>query len=917
MGHLLYKVLIAPLDLYFEAVYSIARDIFGISWLVVIPMSLAVSFICLPFYRRAEAIQAEERAREKEMEKWIRHIKRTFSGDERFFMLQAYYKLQGYHPIYALKSVLPLAMQIPFFISAYRFLSGLKSFQGIPFGPVADLSAPDGMLTFDGITVNVLPVLMTLINVLSSAIYAKDSTPREKIQLYGVALVFLILLYQSPSILVLYWICNNLFSLVRNIIDRAKNKSFLTCIAFAGLSAFFFLCAIFASVLNGEHHIIVYLVSGILLAAAIKAAGGEMIPDFVYWFPYKKLSNKVFFSGCLFLTVLIGFLIPSAVISSSPGEFVVLTAYQSPLIYLYDSTAVATGLFIIWFGFFFYLSNENDRKWFNLLILILAGTAIVNYLFFGTNLGPLSAFLQFDTAPVFSWKTILANAAVLVVIIVALVYLWCCWERNVRMAVSIALLAIIGMTGYNVVMISKAMPGIRAATTESSEKLPAYMLSKRGKNVVVLLLDKAVSGFIPYIIQEKPELKQQFEGFTWYPNTITYGWSTNIGSPAVYGGYEYTPEEMNRRSDEWLADKHNEALKLMPVLFEEAGFDVTVSDPPYAGYSEIPDLSIYDDYPDIKTCLTENGQFRFLLEDFEATDDTKPIIWHRNFFYYSLMKVMPLGIQPSVYQDGRYLNPTQLYTDLIHVQHTSSVSTAVGVKDKAINAFAALKALPDITEVSEKENGSFLLLYNCTAHDPMLYQTPEYTPSLSVDNTDYDSLHANRFLVDGCRININTIDQMVYYHANMAALLQLGIWFDWMRDNEVYDNTRIIIVADHGAKIEGFPDLILDAKRDIMYYIPLLMVKDFNASGFCTDNQFMTNADTPTLALQGLLEDPVNPFTGKVITNAPKLEGEQHILTSGSFKISENNGKTFLPGDWFAVKDDALNRENWTFLGKY
>ena len=61
---------------------------------------------------------------------------------------------------------------------------------------------------------------------------------------------------------------------------------------------------------------------------------------------------------------------------------------------------------------------------------------------------------------------------------------------------------------------------------------------------------------------------------------------------------------MNERSDVPAVEKQNEALKVMPVLFEEAGYDVTVCDPPLAGYKEVSDLSIYDAYPDIDTHIT-------------------------------------------------------------------------------------------------------------------------------------------------------------------------------------------------------------------------------------------------------------------------------------------------------------------------
>ena len=118
MPQLFYKMIIGPLNLYFELVYALSYNLVGLSGLTVVPMSLAVSFICLPFYRRAEAMQKEERELEKSMEKGIAHIRTAFSGDERFLMLQAYYRVKHYHPLYVLKSALPLVLQVPFFLSA-------------------------------------------------------------------------------------------------------------------------------------------------------------------------------------------------------------------------------------------------------------------------------------------------------------------------------------------------------------------------------------------------------------------------------------------------------------------------------------------------------------------------------------------------------------------------------------------------------------------------------------------------------------------------------------------------------------------------------------------------------------------------------------------------------------------------------
>ncbi len=105
---------------------------------------------------------------------------------------------------------------------------------------------------------------------------------------------------------------------------------------------------------------------------------------------------------------------------------------------------------------------------------------------------------------------------------------------------------------------------------------------------------------------------------------------------------------------------------------------------------------------------------------------------------------------------------------------------------------------------------------------------------------------------------------------------------------------------------------------DAMWYNALLMVKDFDSEGaFSTDNSFMTNADTPTLAFEGLISDPVNPFTGNRITDKKKYEEEHHIFYTDYWQISVNNGTTFLPGDWFSLHGDNLfDMDAWEYLGK-
>ena len=101
------------------------------------------------------------------------NIKKTFSGDERMMILQAYYRQNNYKPTDALKGSVSLLLQIPFFMAAYNFLSSLADLQGTPLGPIKDLGAPDGLIVIGGFAINLLPILMTLVNGISRAIYLK------------------------------------------------------------------------------------------------------------------------------------------------------------------------------------------------------------------------------------------------------------------------------------------------------------------------------------------------------------------------------------------------------------------------------------------------------------------------------------------------------------------------------------------------------------------------------------------------------------------------------------------------------------------------------------------------------------------------------------------------------------------------
>lgn len=893
-------ILVGPLKLLFEVVYVITYRFIGDPGLSIVVLSLAMNFLVLPLYRRADAMQEESRDIEKKLHKGVSHIKKAFSGDEQMMILQTYYRQNDYRPVDALRGSVSLLLEIPFFIAAYQFLSNLELLTGVAFGPIADLSAPDGLLTFNGVTINLLPIVMTLINVISSAIFLKGHPTKTKVQLYAMALFFLVFLYTSPAGLVFYWTLNNLFSLCKTIFYKLRNPQKVSRILslFVGVGM-----VVFAVGNDFDGHFklrIVFVLLGIAmqLPLIIKKKRRDVSEHIGFY----NNNRKLYVLCVLFLTLLVGVLIPSAYIAASPQEYVNISYFVSPLWYVVNTFCLAVGTFVVWLGVFYWLAGKKGRLFFEKILCVLCAVMLVNYMFFGTDFGIISSNLKYESEIWISWKQSLGNLAVLTGIAMMVFFAASRWSKAVEAVLLTAVLAVGGMSLMN---INKTIDPIKLAEKQAEEyheTLPRFTLSKTGKNVVILMMDRAMGEFVPYIFNEKPELKKQYDGFTYYSNVISYGSYTNYGSPAVFGGYEYTPVEMNKRDTEKLVDKHNEALKVMPVLFAENGYDVTVCDPPYANYQWIPDLSIFDGHPQISSYIT-GGRFAD-VEQLCATVKTMK----RNFFCFSLMKTLPLCMQNALYDGGNY-NHAVLERMQTTNQTVVDVSHATGRFSMFEEAYNALTNLTTMTEITDDKRETLLMLTNNTTHDPELLKAPDYTPEYQVDNSEYDAENGNRFTVNGKTLHVESTFQMIHYHANMATFIQLGKWFEFMRENDVYDNTRIIIVSDHGKDL----DCLEENEQFVEKWYPLLLVKDFDSRGFVVSDEFMTNADVPTLATQDVIEDPVNPFTERPINSDEKTAHVQIISGSKAWQVEINDGNTFLPSTWASVHDDIWDLSNWSF----
>ena len=220
---ILYNITIYPIEFIIEIVFYLFNNVFKSGYATsLFFLSLIINFVSLPLYNIAESWQTKERAIQEKMKPMIDNIKAVYKGDQRYLLIRTCQRINGYKTIYAFRGTLGLLIQIPFFLAAYNFIHNLSGLQLGSFLFIKDFSKPDGILNIGNISVNILPFIMTLFSLLAGLVYSKKLRFKESLPLYIVSLIFLVLLYNSPSGLVFYWTLNCLFSLIKNIFIEYK-----------------------------------------------------------------------------------------------------------------------------------------------------------------------------------------------------------------------------------------------------------------------------------------------------------------------------------------------------------------------------------------------------------------------------------------------------------------------------------------------------------------------------------------------------------------------------------------------------------------------------------------------------------------------------------------------------------------------
>jgi YidC/Oxa1 family membrane protein insertase len=187
----------------------------------IVLLSCIITLLLAPFRQLLKRFSAKPNNIMAEMKPYIDKIHALdIPRHKKAAMKDSLYKHFKYSPFYAFLNILPLFIQLPFLIAMYyMIINNSAELKGHSFLFVNDISAPDGFL----FGVNLLPVLMTLINILA-ALIMPGAGRKEIIQSFFLAFVFLILLYKVPAAAVIYWTSNNLITLFSYLFLRGYRR---------------------------------------------------------------------------------------------------------------------------------------------------------------------------------------------------------------------------------------------------------------------------------------------------------------------------------------------------------------------------------------------------------------------------------------------------------------------------------------------------------------------------------------------------------------------------------------------------------------------------------------------------------------------------------------------------------------------
>ncbi len=555
-----------------------------------------------------------------------------------------------------------------------------------------------------------------------------------------------------------------------------------------------------------------------------------------------RLSRKmqgvqfpVYILSVLMVSLLAHIHLPVSTFLTSPGEirlhveFLLTNNISEAMMYVFLAAAL-------------YAFAISPRMRTSLAILAMTTALVVLIYSFALPFGyPMMSGLRFEQIPIPEselWLRALADGAIAAIAAVLVILAIRRLKRGTIVGLLIVLnLAFVATTALTIVGADDS--GIGGAGGDHAIDRP-LQLSKTEPNVLIIMLDRFMGGFVEGIVNYDTQLKDQLSGFTWFPKTVAAGENSIAGVHPVFGGYDYTPRAMNSREG-ILRDLSIEAFRILPHNFSQKGYRSNIVNPRGLGFTMAGDCSFINDIdgvncshvsPDIARAMAKEYNIDVPMTELSRSNYADLLV------LLGSMRAIPYSLKHVLNKKG----PWRPFLD-----HSAGTT---------LRQWAELRALPRLTGTQSTEK-NLNILWNILPHEPY-YMGEDCLPKRREFSLSKAQLKKR---------GATSLFELQHAIAARCSLLLVADYLDWMKAEGVYDNTKIVIVSDHGI-VGPVRDLSSRARqggttgRDYVRSRSLLLVKERHAQGrLAVSDAFVPNAEVPRIVCEEI-GGCTNPFLG-------------------------------------------------------
>ena len=899
MADFLYFVFVFPLESLLASACRVIFNFIPNAAVAIVLLSLLVNIFLLKIFALTDKRASFETERKKEFDDLIRSWKTVYSKAKVFAFTQTLYRQNHYHPIFALSALGGLAIQIPFFYAMYFVI---KNGNALPSADFELINTIDSALK-----IHVLPILMTAITLLNVFLSSKETSAR--LQGLIIALLFLVLLYEMPHALVLYWTTNMAFALIRLLLNKFKTptiqktpktkpfqkkspKDFSCIFKTANILFVFFGILGFAAFYLGsyffEENDAFLLNAGALFTFLMFIAA--LYFCLLVWRKYAAADSVALVQTIRFAVFNIAFLI---------CVFTPFNLYQSDITQFHAPFTVLTlsalfGAFLLLSFLMLYVLSFAPQKtllFFAFALSVFLSLGILDSFVFTGDYGAMDRFVfQLQSAIIpYPFRRFEQKASALLLILAAMIFVYfsfyrlkTLWKITFFTMVVVAFLNMASILNARASNEKNFQENIAQNTTANSAGKPyeneLFSYSKTEKNIVVAVLDMFTGSHMPYLLDYFPQLKTQLDGFIWFENAVSGSNGTIYSLPSIIGGDYYNIINQNARRDN-RAQSETQAYYNSATAFSQSGFEVGFISPPSVASAALQqERGVFwlDDMRDLRAFFLKQNAEKILKEMAQGTYDATALKERgelvfkdsyafdiARFLSFGVFKFMPDVLRFYIYNDGAWL------TNMLSIDRNSVV-------DSIADWFA-------FTHIgnSHSKKPTFKFIHSMISHMP--YATYAGGGQCQYLNEESVIKNPDIFIAPNTPDVKKPTRHGTYQHfdTEACALFLLNDYISWLKKEGIYDNTQIIILSDH-AGVDSAHNLPRLESRDFGHDI-LFLLKDFNARGqLKNDQRLVANFDAATIFCANL-KNGCSKVQPNILENYPENRTIIHARPGDSY----------------------------------